>query len=124
MKSFIVATAFIGAAFAASVRRADGGACSSMGSSTAPEPLSNSVEGFTENAVYSSLANDVPTPAGYELAMTNRQCAISSTRYMMYVKMESYDPEACAEVCSRHSGCDSCKLQHYVLLSHLNANQT
>jgi hypothetical protein len=109
MKFFIVTSAFIGAAFAASIRRADG-ACSPMGSSTAPEPLSNEAAGFTENSVYSSLANTVETPAGYELTMTNRDCAISSNRYMLFVQMDSYDPSACAAVCSLHRGCDSCKL--------------
>ena len=113
MKFFIAVPAFAGAAFAASVPRAKGDACFPMGGSTAPLPSNNTIAGFTEDPIYSSLANNIMTPSGYELAMSNKNCAISSIRYMMFVQMESYDPAACAEVCSRHKGCDSCKLQQY-----------
>jgi hypothetical protein len=113
MKFFVTVPAFIGAAFAASVPRDVDQACSSMGGSTAPLPSNNTVAGFTEDPIYSSLAKNIPTPSGYELVMVDKNCAISSTRYMMYVQMDSYDLAACAEVCSRHRGCDSCKLQHH-----------
>ncbi|KAI4652147.1 hypothetical protein J4E93_002344 [Alternaria ventricosa] len=40
--------------------------------------------------------------------MKNANCAFSSTRYMLYVQLDSYSPEACAELCNNHEGCDSC----------------
>ncbi|KAF1832653.1 hypothetical protein BDW02DRAFT_471228, partial [Decorospora gaudefroyi] len=81
--------------------------CASTGNSTAPDPESNTLTGFLQSQAYTALAADASTPPGYELALSNADCSISSTRYMMYVEMESYSPEACAEVCSQHSGCDS-----------------
>jgi hypothetical protein len=56
------------------------------------------------------LALSAPVPTGYALAMSNANCAFSSTKYMLYVQLKSYSPETCAELCNKYEGCDSCKL--------------
>ncbi|KAH8624852.1 hypothetical protein IG631_20317 [Alternaria alternata] len=81
--------------------------CLSRGNSTAPEPSSNSLSGFAEDAKYNSLALSASVPTGYALAMSNANCAFSSTKYMLYVQLKSYSPEACAELCNKYEGCDS-----------------
>ncbi|RYN98252.1 hypothetical protein AA0120_g2573 [Alternaria tenuissima] len=81
--------------------------CLSRGNSTAPEPSSNSLSGFAEDAKYNSLALSAPVPTGYALAMSNANCAFSSTKYMLYVQLKSYSPETCAELCNKYEGCDS-----------------
>ncbi|KAG9191233.1 hypothetical protein G6011_09321 [Alternaria panax] len=81
--------------------------CVSRGNSTAPEPSSDSLSGFTEDTKYGHLALSAPIPTGYALAMNNANCAFSSNRYMLYVQLDSYSPETCAELCNGHGGCDS-----------------
>ena len=44
--------------------------------------------------------------------MSSAECAIASPKYMMYVVLDKYDPKACADVCTSHSGCDACKATH------------
>ena len=92
--------------------------CASRGNSTAPKPSSNSLSGFMEDTKYEQLASTAPIPTGYALAMSNANCAFSSTRYMLYVQLDSYDPETCAELCNKHEGCDSCKL--HLLTAHFH----
>ncbi|RYN29156.1 hypothetical protein AA0112_g7183 [Alternaria arborescens] len=81
--------------------------CLSRGNSTAPEPSSNSLSGFAEDAKYSSLALSAPVPTGYALAMSNADCAFASTKYMLYVQLKSYNSKTCAELCNKYEGCDS-----------------
>lgn len=109
MKTSITVLALVGAAIAAVVPRADGEPCSSTGASTAPEPLPNTLGGFTDSVTYDQLALSAEIPDGYELAMSNANCSMTSNQYMMYVQMDAYSPEACADVCSEHVGCNSCK---------------
>lgn len=84
--------------------------CAPLGDSTAPEPSSNALSAFTDDEKYDELALTAPIPAGYTATMKNANCAFSSNRYMLYVQLDSYNPEACAELCNNHEGCDSCKL--------------
>ncbi|CAN9281298.1 unnamed protein product [Alternaria sp. RS040] len=81
--------------------------CLSRGNSTAPEPSSSSLSGFAEDAKYDSLALSAPVPTGYAPIMSNANCAFSSTKYMLYVQLESYSSETCAELCNKYEGCDS-----------------
>ncbi|KAI4696424.1 uncharacterized protein J4E88_000601 [Alternaria novae-zelandiae] len=81
--------------------------CAPLGDSTAPEPSSNALSAFTDDEKYDELALTAPIPAGYTATMKNANCAFSSNRYMLYVQLDSYDPEACAELCNNHEGCDS-----------------
>ncbi|KAI4919609.1 hypothetical protein J4E90_001746 [Alternaria incomplexa] len=81
--------------------------CAPLGDSTAPEPSSNALSAFTDDEKYDELALTAPIPAGYTATMKNANCAFSSNRYMLYVQLDSYNPEACAELCNNHEGCDS-----------------
>lgn len=84
--------------------------CAPLGDSTAPQPSSNALSAFTNDEKYEELALTAPIPAGYTATVKNANCALSSNRYMLYVQLDSYNPEACAELCNNHEGCDSCKL--------------
>ena len=113
----IALSLFAGAGFSAVIPaidptfppRSDAVYCASLGDSTAPEPSSNSLSGFTGDTNYDQLALNAPVPTGYTVAMSNANCAFSSSRYMLYVQLDSYSPETCAELCNNHEGCDSCK---------------
>lgn len=106
MKIFAI-PAMVGIASAAAIRR-ENVLCASNGGSTAPEPPVDTISGFNE--YYGELASKVPVPVGYQAVMTNANCALSaSNKYMTYVRMESYDAQVCANICSTHAGCDACK---------------
>jgi hypothetical protein len=91
------------------VTRSDAAFCASRGNSTAPEPSSNALSDFLGDTNYDQLALNAPIPTGYTVAMSNANCAFSSAKYMLYVQLDSYSPETCAELCNAHEGCDSCK---------------
>ncbi|EOA87383.1 hypothetical protein ACJQWK_10251 [Exserohilum turcicum] len=106
MKSILALPAILGAVSAAAVPRAQS-PCVSNGRSTAPEPAVNTLAGFNESANYSMLARNAVKPEGYELIMSDTKCALSSSKYMRYSRMSSYDSQTCAKMCDSHPGCDT-----------------
>lgn len=115
MKSILALPAILGAVSAAAVPRAQS-PCVSNGRSTAPEPAVNTLAGFNESANYSMLARNAVKPEGYELIMSDTKCALSSSKYMRYSRMSSYDSQTCAKMCDSHPGCDTCTLNPYTCL--------
>lgn len=109
MKSILALPAIIGAVSAAAVPHAQS-PCVSNGRSTAPEPAVNTLAGFNESVNYSMLARNATKPEGYELIMSDTTCALSSSKYMRYSRMSSYDSQTCAKMCDSHPGCDTCTL--------------
>lgn len=107
MMNIFAIPAMVGIASAAAIPRGNV-LCASNGGSTAPEPPVNTLSGFNE--YYGELASEVTVPVGYQAVMTNASCAlVASNKYMTYVRMNSYDAQACADICSSHAGCDACK---------------
>ncbi|USP81973.1 uncharacterized protein yc1106_09247 [Curvularia clavata] len=106
MKVTFITPAFIGTAFAA-VSRDSNGPCAPNSESTAPAPLVNTLAGFYEWHGYNLIALNARVPTGYETTLVNGDCAISSSKYMLYSKLETYDVQACADICDVHRGCDA-----------------
>jgi hypothetical protein len=87
--------------------------CAPLGVSTAPEPSNKTLSAFTHGQKYDQLALNTSTPVGYAATIKNANCAFSSTRYMLYVQLDSYSPESCAQLCNEHEGCDYCKFNAF-----------
>jgi len=104
MKYINLISSIVGAVSAAVVRE-----CRLNPKGTAPEPIPNTLEGFKHYEPYQVLSKHSRKIPGYEAVMYNAECAIASPKYMMYVVLDTYDPEACANFCTSHSGCDACK---------------
>ena len=110
MKATFIAPAFIGTTFAGVAARDPNGPCAPNSGNTAPAPLVNTLAGFNEWTGYSLIALSARVPTGYEMGLANGNCAISSSKYMLYSKLETYDVQACADICDAHRGCDACEL--------------
>ncbi|GAB7358345.1 hypothetical protein MBLNU230_g2416t1 [Neophaeotheca triangularis] len=73
----------------------------------APAPDPNTPTAFSNFPLYSSLANDAPTPEGYERVFSNLAASNSAPEYLTSTAPSSYDPALCAAVCDSISACQS-----------------
>lgn len=54
-------------------------------------------DAFVANQGFSDTANNAPTPQGYSLAFQNQHASTSTTSYLGYKTLSSYDTIACQE---------------------------
>lgn len=96
------------AAAAAAASAASGEPCSKLHNSTAVEPSPNTLEAFKSEKAYDNFASNVPVPLGYDSAFKNFNASVDSNAYLLYENLDSYDVEACADLCDKTRGCRAC----------------
>ncbi|KAH7039017.1 hypothetical protein B0J12DRAFT_580526 [Macrophomina phaseolina] len=86
--------------------------CALTGWDCCPLPLGkltptspDTVDAFTANTAYTSLANSATTPDGYVSVFTNLQGSSQQDAYRGYSLMDSYDVAGCAAKCTADGGC-------------------
>ena len=79
---------------------------------------------FLANHVYSNAAENAKTPSGYQRSFVSLQGATSTSNYLTYYDLKSYDPSACQAKCDAVTGCkafnlyferDPCRPGHHQL---------
>jgi hypothetical protein len=83
--------------------------CEPLKHSVAPEPNPNTAESFGIYPFYSDISKVIAAPKGYQVASTDGNASVRSSKYMHYVELDSYDAESCAQHCDNSRGCNSCK---------------
>lgn len=67
-------------------------------------------EAFLAYQPFADAANGAATPDGYTLSFTNLQGSTTTTSYLGYTTIDSYDTVTCAADCSAIDGCEAFNL--------------
>ncbi|KAF6234104.1 hypothetical protein HO173_007523 [Letharia columbiana] len=70
----------------------------------------DTAEAFLANQVYSNAASSAVTPPGYAQSFVNLQAATTTSNYLTYYDLQSYDPSVCKAKCDAVTGCTAFNL--------------
>ncbi|KAL9064397.1 MAG: hypothetical protein Q9161_008909 [Pseudevernia consocians] len=93
----------------------------SSGSSCASQPAQpdgygpkttnpDTADAFLANDVYSKAASSAHTPPGFAQSFVNLQAATTTSNYLTYYDLQSYDPSVCKAKCDAVTGCTAFNL--------------
>jgi hypothetical protein len=82
------------------------GMCYPMAAGHGPKPSADTTLAFLENTEFSRLANRAPQPVNYTRDYVDEHAAsFSTTDYLMYLELESYDTVKCSAQCNDVAAC-------------------
>jgi uncharacterized protein YneF (UPF0154 family) len=77
------------------------GMCYPMAAGHGPKPSADTTLAFLEHPEFTRLANQAPQPVNYTRDYVDEHAAsFSTTAYLMYLELESYDPVKCSTQCN------------------------
>ena len=81
------------------------GACQPQAAGAGPVPSPDTPTAFLGDTDFSSAALNAVPPAGYQNTFTNLQGSCSTSGYLGYTTLNSYDVDECATRCTAIDGC-------------------
>jgi len=94
----------------AAIKKRDACSLNAAGTGPAVTLPDDSASAFQSYSAFAAAATTVTTPVGYQKVLTNGLGSAQDATYMTYTMLSAYDPNACAEFCQAHQGCNTFNL--------------
>jgi hypothetical protein len=91
------------------------GDCESQPLGKGPVPTPDTAEAFLAMQEFADAANNAPVPAGYVNKFKNLKGSNNAVAYLGYNTLDTYDTQACADICTAKEGCSSFNICEYYL---------
>jgi hypothetical protein len=89
------------------LERRDNGTCGPRPLGSGPVPSPDTAYAFLNSPEFESLAKNATTPSEYTLAFQNLHASSSTSEFLGYISLNSYDTNTCALNCNHKTSCTS-----------------